>query len=157
MEIERKFLVNKDLWQKAEKPVGERIVQGYLSTRADKTIRIRIAGLHGYMTIKGKTINISREEYEFPVPTDIANALIQKFSEGVIEKVRYKVPYKGKIWEVDEFLGDNAGLLIAEIELTDENEKIETPCWVGSEVSTDPRYFNAYLALKPFKTWQHQH
>jgi len=153
MEIERKFLVNKELWQKSTKPAGQHITQGYLSVDRNKTIRIRITESGSYMTIKGKTTNISREEYEFPVPCEMATEIIQKFSEGIIEKVRYKVSYKGKIWEVDEFLGDNVGLLIAEIELTHEQENFELPEWVGKEVSNDPRYFNASLAMHPFTKW----
>ena len=153
MEIERKYLVDKELWLKANKPAGEYIIQGYLTTDIDKTIRIRVTGSGGYMTIKGKTVNISREEYEFPVPFDMATELIQKFSEGIIEKVRYKVSYKGKTWEVDEFSGDNTGLLIAEVELTEEHENIELPEWIGKEVSDDARYYNACLVKHPFAKW----
>ncbi len=153
MEIERKFLANKELWLNAGKPAREHIIQGYLSTDINKTIRVRVAGPDGYMTIKGRTVNLSREEYEFHIPVDIATSVIQKFSEGIIEKIRYKVPYKGKTWEVDEFMGENEGLLIAEVELTDENENIELPEWIDLEVSGDARYFNACLVRKPFKTW----
>jgi adenylate cyclase len=153
MEIERKYLVNKELWLKSNKPAGEYIIQGYLTADVDKTIRVRVSGSGGYITIKGKTVNISREEYEFPVPFNIATKVIQKFSEGIIQKIRYRISYKGKTWEVDEFLGNNEGLLIAEVELTEEHENVGLPEWIGCEVSGDTRYFNACLARKPFKTW----
>jgi CYTH domain-containing protein len=153
MEIERKYLVDKELWLKTNKPAGEYIIQGYLTTDIDKTIRVRVTGSVGYITIKGRTVNIAREEYEFPIPADKASELIQKFSEGILEKVRYKVPYKGKTWVVDEFLGGNKGLIIAEVELTEEHESIELPEWIGKEVSDDARYYNACLVKHPFTAW----
>lgn len=153
MEIERKFLVNKDLWRELSKPEGEHILQGYITSGMDKSIRIRLTGEQAWLTIKGKTVNLSREEYEFPLPADIAASVIEKFSEGKVEKVRYKIHYKRKTWEVDEFLGENEGLVVAEVELESEQERVELPAWVGEEVSYDPRYYNAVLIKKPFKTW----
>jgi adenylate cyclase len=154
MEIERKYLVNKDLWSGMNKPAGEYIIQGYLSTDIDKTIRVRLKGNSGYMAVKARTVGISREEFEFPVSADIAKELITKFSEGIIEKIRYALNHKGETWEVDEFLGSNKGLIIAEIELNNEEEIVELPEWVEKEVSYDKRYFNSNLSNCPYKGWK---
>lgn len=97
MEIERKFKIHTDLWQKLDKPAGDNILQGYLCNEEDKTIRIRVRNKQGTMTVKGRTISISREEYEFPVPYDIAVEMIHKFATGIIEKIRYTIPFKGKV------------------------------------------------------------
>jgi len=136
------------------KPLGEKIIQGYLSTDIHKTIRVGIIGPSGYITIKGQTIHISREEFEFPVPYEMAKEIINIFTEGVIEKIRYIIPYKGKTWEVDGFMGDNNGLLLAEIELNSEDEWVELPEWIGKEVSDDSRYFNSNLIKNPYKRWK---
>jgi adenylate cyclase len=154
MEIERKYLLNKEVWLKSGNPTGKNIIQGYLTTDINKTIRIRVMGTLGYMTIKGKTNHISREEFEFPIPTDMAKKLIKKYSEGIVEKIRYCIPYRGKIWEVDKFLGDNEGLLLAEIELNFEDEVFELPEWIEKEVSDDIRYFNSNLSKNPYKNWK---
>lgn len=154
MEIERKYKVIKEQWLKTDKFDGERIIQGYLTTDADKTIRVRIRGSQGFMTVKGKTMNISREEIEFPVPVDKAKELIEKFADGIIEKTRYTVQYRGKMWEIDEFAGDNEGLLLAEIELINEVEVVELPEWIGKEVSDDSRYYNSNLSIYPYKEWK---
>jgi CYTH domain-containing protein len=156
MEIERKYLVKKEVWQLFDKPAGEKIIQGYLSTDINKTIRVRLKGSSGFMTIKGKTDNISREEIEFPVPAGQVMEIIEKFSEGVIDKIRYTLSCEGKIWEVDEFMDDNEGLLLAEIELQSEDESFDLPEWVGPEVSHDIRYFNSNLSKKPFKNWNNK-
>lgn len=154
MEIERKYKVIREQWQKADKPDGEKIIQGYLSTDVDKTIRVRIKGSQAFMTVKGETVNISREEIEFSMPVDKATELIEKFAAGIIEKTRYSIPYKGKLWEVDNFTGDNEGLLIAEIELDSEDETVELPAWIGKEVSDDSRYYNSNLSINPYKEWK---
>ena len=154
MEIERKFKIHTNLWRKLDKRAGDNILQGYLCSEEEKTVRVRVKNKQGTMTIKGRTINISREEYEFPVPYDIAVDMIHKFATGIIEKIRYNIPYKGKLWEVDEFSGANAGLIIAEVELNSEDEEIELPEWVGDEVSSDPRYYNANLAKHPYQEWE---
>jgi len=153
MEIERKYLVNKKLWQEMNNEDGDYIVQGYITTDLNKTIRIRIWRSAAYMTIKGKTNNISREEIEFPIPLDKATEIIRKFAEGIIKKIRYTIQFKGKTWEVDEFMGENEGLLLAEIELGSENEPVELPQWIGKEVSYDNRYFNSMLMKNPFRHW----
>ena len=153
MEIEHKYLVRKDLWYAIQKPVGTDIRQGYLLTDPGKTVRVRIAGTQAYLTIKGPSTNASRAEYEYPIPLSEANELMQLCLQPVIEKVRYKIEHAGKIWEVDEFFGENDGLVIAEIELLSPDEKYEIPAWVGEDVTEDPRYYNAYLAEHAFKTW----
>jgi adenylate cyclase len=153
IEIERKFLVNKELWQHLEKPAEEYLVQGYLSIDIYKTIRVRVAGDKAYMTVKGKIDNLSRQEYEFEIPVNMASELIKNFAETVIEKLRYRIKYRGKTWEVDEFEGDNAGLVMAEVELTEEHENIELPEWINKEVSDDFRYYNSNLSKNPYKNW----
>ncbi|HOT13536.1 MAG TPA: CYTH domain-containing protein [Bacteroidales bacterium] len=154
MEIERKFIVDIENWQNIAKGKGERIIQGYLYSSIDKTIRVRVMGDNGFITIKGKTVNISREEYEYPIPANEAAEIINKLADGVIEKKRYTITYKSKTWEVDEFLGDNEGLIVAEIELDSEGEQFELPQWVGKEVSDDARYYNSNLLKSPFKLWK---
>jgi|DewCreStandDraft_4_1066084.scaffolds.fasta_scaffold30176_4 CYTH domain-containing protein len=154
MEIERKFLVNKQKWKLLTKESCQYILQGYLFVNDKMSVRARIMGEKGYLTIKGKTQKLSREEYEFVIDNKIAKELIEKFTEVQIEKNRYFVEYSGKKWEIDEFLGENAGLIIAEIELNSENEKIEIPDWVEKEVSYDSRYYNSYLAQNPYIYWE---
>jgi adenylate cyclase len=153
LEIEHKYLVRKDLWYAVQKPGGIYIRQGYLLTDPGKTIRVRIAGSQAFLTIKGASSNASRAEYEYSIPLSEANELMQICVQPVIEKVRYKIEHAGKTWEVDEFFGENDGLIIAEIELLSENEKYEIPAWVGDEVTENPRYYNAYIAEHPFTRW----
>lgn len=154
MEIERKYRVHEDLWLKADRPAGEKIIQGYLSSDINRTIRVRLQNERGSMAIKGKTTGITREEFEFPVPADIAGEIIKKFVVNVIEKIRYKIPFRGKIWEVDEFLGSNKGLIIAEVELNNAEEPVDLPEWIGKEVSDDKRYFNSCLSEHPYEEWK---
>jgi|WetSurMetagenome_2_1015567.scaffolds.fasta_scaffold364418_2 adenylate cyclase len=152
-EIEHKYLVRKDLWYAIQKPAGTDIRQGYLVTDAEKTIRVRIAGFHAFLTIKGPTKNASRSEFEYPIPLTEAEELLKLCTIPLIEKVRYRIEFSGKTWEVDEFFGENEGLILAEIELTSVDEKYERPAWVGDEVTSDHRYYNAYLAQYPFSKW----
>lgn len=153
MEIERKFLVNNEKWSIFHKGDCEYILQGFLLIDLNKTIRVRVKGERAYITIKGKSMNYSREEYEFLINKKEAIEIISKFSEYIIEKNRFTFEYLGKIWEVDEFLGDNYGLIIAEIELNSESENFELPEWVDREVSNDIRYYNSNLAKNPFINW----
>jgi CYTH domain-containing protein len=148
MEIERKFLVIKEIWKEFEKPSPSRIVQAYLVNSAEKTVRIRIKGTKGFLTIKGPTQGISRAEFEYEIPLKDADELISTFAEKVIEKFRYEIAYKNHIWEVDVFAGKLEGLCLAEIELNSEDEHFELPDWVGEEVSTDPNYYNSNLINK---------
>ncbi|MBD2301020.1 CYTH domain-containing protein [Nostoc sp. FACHB-87] len=151
-EIERKFLVKGDAWRKLGK--GSVYRQGYIATKNSVTVRVRIANNRGYLTIKSPSVNCSRSEFEYEIPlTDAEEMLDTLCDRPLIEKVRYKVELNGLIWEIDEFDGDNKGLILAEVELTDEQQQIEIPEWIGAEVSTDGRYFNSNLAKFPFSKW----
>ena len=154
LEIERKYLVKKEAWSKADKGEGSVCKQSYLSLDPDKTIRVRVIDSKAYITIKGKTKNLTRSEFEYEIPKDEGEALIKEFGEGVIHKVRYHIPMGKYTWEVDEFLGDNEGLLVAEIELSSETETFDKPNWIGEEISLDTRYYNVCLMQNPFKNWE---
>ena len=152
-EIERKFLVCNSKWKSLGH--GELFRQGYLSLYPEHTVRVRVAGGKGFLTIKGKTKGITRSEYEYTIPVTDAVSMLDTLCSGPeIEKMRYRIPHAGKVWEVDEFLGDNAGLIVAEIELDSEDQKIKLPEWIGEEVSEDPRYYNSNLTRHPFCKWQ---
>ena len=152
-EIERKFLVKPRNWR--ELGPGLKIRQGYLSTAIERTVRVRTYGDHGYVTIKGKTSGISRDEYEYEIPfADATEILDHLCLKSLIEKTRYRIPFKGNIFEVDEFTGANSGLTVAEVELKSADEKLELPDWIDRDVSHDPRYFNSSLAQKPYSTWE---
>lgn len=153
IEIERKFLVHKEIWNKAKKGKSAYLKQGYIVSDPTKTIRIRIADNQGYLTIKGKSTGIARQEFEYEIPKEEASELLQHFTASSLEKIRYTLEYSGKIWEVDEFLGPNEGLIVAEIELKSENENFELPEWIYKEVSGDKKYYNSYLSQFPFKSW----
>ncbi|MDH3328603.1 MAG: CYTH domain-containing protein [Desulfobulbaceae bacterium] len=151
-EIERKFLVNGLDWKKNVQ--GTRYRQGYLTLDPARTVRVRTAGDTGYLTIKGKSNGISRREFEYEIPYADASAMLDGLCiQPLIEKNRYRIEYQGLVWEVDEFLGENSGLVIAEIELDREDQPFSNPAWAGREVSGDPRYFNASLVQKPWNTW----
>lgn len=151
-EIERKFLVKGDSWH--GQAHGKRYRQGYLSTVKERTVRIRTVGEEGFVTIKGITIGASRPEYEYGIPLKDANEMLDELCEKpIIEKTRYRIPQGNLAWEIDEFEGDNRGLIVAEIELKDEDQTVDFPDWVGKEVTDDPRYFNANLVKKPYTTW----
>ena len=150
-EIERKFLVNPS--KIPFEGTGNQLMQGYLSITESGLTRIRVTGKEGFLTIKSKTIGISRDEYEYKIPFDDAMRLI-KLSQGeIIHKTRTKVNYDGKIWEIDEFHGKNEGLWLAEIELAASNESFSKPEWILEEVSEDERYFNSNLSMNPFCEW----
>ncbi|OIR06655.1 inorganic triphosphatase [mine drainage metagenome] len=152
-EIERKFLVKNTDWK--HHTSGELFRQGYLNIDSERTVRVRIVGEKGFLTIKGKTKNITRAEYEYEIPVADASNMLDTLCFGPqIQKIRYRVSFAGQTWEVDEFLGDNTGLIVAEIELDSEDQKIEFPEWIGEEVSNDPRYYNSNLTVLPFNQWQ---
>ncbi len=137
----------------AEQGVSTR--SGTLSTQAGHTLRFRLAGEQGIFTIKTKTVGISRSEFEFEIPKALAIQMLNLICEQPqIEKYRYKIPYAGLIWEVDDFLGENQGLVMAEVELESESQLVEKPDWIGLEVSGDRRYYNSYLVKRPFKSWK---
>jgi adenylate cyclase len=159
-EIERKFLVKGEAWRSLA--TGTIYRQGYLSTKKGCSVRVRLVGEQGYLTIKGLSQGISRAEYEYSIPAEDAQEMLDNLCiseasrEGyrpIIEKTRYKIDFAGLIWEVDEFAGENQGLIVAEVELTDEHQVIELPDWIGKEVSDDPRYFNANLVQYPYSQW----
>jgi CYTH domain-containing protein len=151
-EIERKFLVRGNSWK--NDVTGALYRQGYLLAGQECTVRVRVVGETGYLTIKGPSRGISRAEFEYPIPVADAAALLDTLClKPLIEKYRYRVEHAGLVWEVDEFLGENRGLILAEVELADEHQPISRPDWVGEEVSHDPRYFNANLVRHPFAEW----
>ncbi len=149
-EIERKFLTTGDGWKAAE-PVY--FCQGYLNRDKYRTVRVRIAGQTGTLTIKSLNVGATRDEFEYEIPVEDARQILNLCEQPLIEKYRRVVDHEGAAWEVDEFLGENAGLVVAEIELESENQPIEPPDWVGEEVTDDPRYFNALLSKNPYTTW----
>ncbi len=150
VEIERKFLVVGTAWRQG---VGVRFSQGYLNRDQKRTVRVRLAGSQAFLTIKGLSVGASRAEFEYEIPAADAEQLL-KLSDGpVIEKIRRVVDFAGAIWEVDEFLGENAGLVVAEIELQSEDQNFAKPDWLGEEVTYDARYFNSSLATHPFRSW----
>ena len=152
-EIERKFLVKNDAWRNLAEGVLYR--QGYLSSVKERIVRVRLAGDKGFLTIKGLTVRTARAEYEYEIPAADARAMLDDLAEKpLIEKLRYKISYAGLIWEIDEFLGDNAGLIVAEVELGSETQTISKPDWLGAEVTDDARYFNSNLIRQPFKQWR---
>jgi adenylate cyclase len=151
-EIERKFLVTADAW-KTFSP-GTRYRQGYLSSQPERSVRVRCDGSTGKLTIKGITKGASRDEFEYEIPLADATYLLDHLCERpLIEKVRHKVAFGGKTWEVDVFEGENLGLVVAEVELEDEGEKLDLPRWVTLEVTDDARYFNANLVRNPYRNW----
>jgi len=151
MEIERKYLISNNEWRASGVPVH--YAQGYLVADSERTVRVRIAGTEGFLTIKGRSQGFSRSEFEYSIPVEEAQEMLQLCTFPVIEKLRTKILYEGKIWEVDEFEGLNKGLIMAEIELNSEDEIFAVPSWIGEEVTGDIRYFNSYLARNPFKSW----
>jgi len=151
-EIERKFLVHGEAWRRGA--VGTVLKQGYLSVDPDRTVRVRLAGDRGWVTIKGRQRGIVRSEFEYPIPGEDAAVLLDQLClRPLIEKTRYRVEFSGRVWEVDEFSGVNEGLILAEIELESPDATFERPDWLGTEVSHDGRYTNARLVTKPFSQW----
>ena len=151
-EIERKFLIKNDSWRGQD--AGKHYRQGYLSTVKERTVRVRTAGDKAFFTVKGITVGASRSEYEYEIPVTDANEMLDRLCQRpLIEKTRYRISHTGLVWEVDEFEGENRGLITAEVEVKDEHQSVTLPGWVGQEVTGDPRYFNANLVAKPFTTW----
>lgn len=151
-EIERKFLVIGDNWRS----LGQRVLcrQGYIPTADARTVRIRVVGQQGYLTLKGPTTGVTRHEFEYPIPYDEAMVILDTLCDHpLVEKWRTPINLDGLIWEVDEFLGANRGLILAEVELAQEDQALKYPSWLGPEVSHDGRYFSANLARYPYTTW----
>ncbi|QDW21892.1 CYTH domain-containing protein [Flavobacterium sp. KBS0721] len=157
VEIERKFLVKSDDF-KEQAFTQNNIAQGYLSSIPERTVRVRIKGNKGFITIKGigQQGGMSRFEWENEIPLGEAQELLKLCEKGKIEKTRFEVQSGKHIFEIDEFYGENEGLIMAEIELGSETESFEKPDWLGEEVTNDKRYYNAYLSKNPFKSWEKQ-
>ncbi|MBN2437909.1 MAG: CYTH domain-containing protein [Deltaproteobacteria bacterium] len=151
-EIERKFLVKGDSWRALAK--GTACRQGYLNSAKERIVRIRTIGNEAFLTIKGPSVGAIRSEYEYEIPLADCNAMLDTLAEKpIIEKKRYKVPFAGLTWEIDEFFGDNAGLIVAEVELESEGQILRKPEWAADEVTGDPRYFNSNLIGHPYARW----
>ena len=152
VEIERKFLVSSDAWRALGEPTLLR--QGYLCADPERTVRVRIEGEQGVLTIKSKNEGASRGEWEYPIPLAEAEELLDGLCERpLVEKYRRRIDFKGFTWEVDEFLGENAGLVVAEIELPAEDAAFDLPDWIGKEVTGERRYYNSSLIRLPFSKW----
>jgi len=154
LEIERKFLVDHAKWAELPKPAGKPYRQGYLNGEPLTTVRVRVAGEKAFLTIKGPSVNAIRSEYEYEIPLKDACEMLDLFKPAEVEKVRYRILFNQKTWEVDVFGGLNEGLILAEIELTNPGETFAIPSWIGLEVTEDPRYYNSYLASNPYKSWR---
>lgn len=152
-EIEHKFLVRKGAWKPSTAGVQYR--QGYLSSAKERVVRVRIAGDEAFLTVKGLTTEVTRLEFEYPIPVADAAIMLDELCERpLIEKTRYHEQFQGHRWVIDEFHGDNAGLVIAEIEVASASERFAVPAWAAAEVSNDARYFNSNLGTNPYKNWK---
>ncbi|NMF83814.1 CYTH domain-containing protein [Nodosilinea sp. P-1105] len=151
-EIERKFLVVSDRWRQGA--TGVLMRQGYIPTADARTVRVRQVGDRAYLTLKGPAVGLVRAEFEYPIPVEDAQIILETLCQPpLIQKYRYRIPLENVVWEVDEFLGDNQGLILAEVELQTPDQPVPRPSWIGQEVSGDPRYFNSNLARHPFSHW----
>lgn len=153
LEIERKFLVDHEKWEQVEKPQYRHYRQGYILHDNRRTIRVRVSDNKCYLNLKSKVSAMSRKEYEYEIPLPDGLEILNSFTISGTEKKRYDIPFRGKLWEVDVFLGDNAGLIVAEIELQNESEEFEKPDWISIEVTYDGRYTNASLSVHPYQQW----
>jgi len=152
-EIERKFLVRNEDWCVPGTGIVYR--QGYLCTVPERTVRVRLVRDQGFLTVKGVTVGAARAEYEYEIPAGEAAEMLDELCERpLIEKTRFRVEHHGMVWEIDRFAGDNAGLIIAEVELEEEDQVVVLPDWVGKEVTGDRRYYNANLITEPFSEWK---
>lgn len=152
-EIERKFLVTSDAWRHGA-GAGVAMRQGYLLGGGKSSVRVRVAGDEAWLNIKSATLGVTRSEFEYRIPVaDADELLVTLCDRPLIEKVRYHVRHGDHVWDVDVFAGDNDGLIVAEIELTDKDERFQKPAWAGDEVSDDPRYYNVCLVKHPYRKW----
>ena len=153
VEIERKYLVKSDAWRELA-DAGTEYLQGYLIGARQASVRVRIEGKQAFLNIKSMTLDISRLEFQYPIPlADAREMLAQLCAKPLVEKTRYRVPHANHVWEIDVFAGVNQGLIVAEVELAAVNESLELPSWIGEEVSRDARYYNVNLARQPYTTW----
>jgi len=153
VEIERKFLVNKEKWDRVVRNERSLFRQGYIVSDPEKTIRVRLTDKEAFLTIKGLSVGASRPEFEYSIPQEDAQQLLDNFCDSEISKIRYFITHDGKLWEVDEFLGQNEGLIVAEIELESEDEEFSLPAWIDREVTSEKKYSNSNLAVKPYRSW----
>ena len=153
IEIEHKYLIDLEKFKACVPERSTHMRQGYILNESENTLRVRVMGTEAFMTVKGKSTGASRLEFEYSIPVDDAEIILSTFTKNTIEKIRHYVTYDGHLWEVDEFLGDNAGLYVAEIELGSEDEQYSLPSWVKDNVTADKRYSNSNLALHPFSTF----
>lgn len=152
-EIERKFII--DISQLGELKSGVEIKQGYISTTDNSTVRIRLSGDKAFLTLKGENTGTARSEFEYEIPVNDANEILAELCSGpIIEKTRYLVEHSAHTWEVDIFRGDNEGLIIAEVEMQSENERVDIPAWVTKEVTCQAKYYNSNILNNPFKNWK---
>ena len=153
VETERKFLVADDSWRETA-PSGVRYRQGYLATDAGSAVRVRVSGDRAWLNIKSATVGVTRREYEYEIPAADAHAILEELCvKPLIEKTRFVVEHEGRDWEIDVFEGDNAGLVVAEVELESEDAEVTLPAWVGEDVSDDVRYYNQRLVEHPYSRW----
>ena len=153
LEIERKFLIKNEDWRK-QADRGKTYIQGYLVGSRQASVRVRIQGEEAFINIKSATLGVRRKEYEYPMPLEDAREILYELCEQpLIEKTRYLVHDRDLCWEIDVFAGDNAGLVVAELELASETQSYQRPAWLGEEVSADPRYYNVNLVKHPYKDW----
>ena len=151
LEIERKFLVQKASFLSSI--YGKDMVQGFILTKKEKSVRVRITGEKATLTVKGETFGSVRQEFEYPIPVEEAREMLFLCERPLIDKCRYEIPWGSLIWEVDVFHGENEGLIVAEIELPEVDYYLDLPEWIGEEVTSDPRYFNSNLILYPYSAW----
>lgn len=154
VETERKYLVNASKWASVDKKDKHLIEQGYIVNSTKKTVRIRLYDDEGFITIKGAAEGSSRAEFEYEIPLEDAQVLLKDFCESTVKKIRHKVLFHNKTWEVDEFMDENKGLLMAELELKSKDEQFALPEWIDKEVTGDEKYYNAYLSTHPFSKWK---
>lgn len=163
IEIERKYLVKQEEWRshlpellKKSPEIGAKYFQGYIPTNNETTVRLRIVGSQGYLTIKSKAQGYIRSEFEYSIPVEDAQQMLETLClKPLIEKIRYKINYGNLVWEVDDFLGENKGLIIAEVELENENQAIDIPPWIDREVN-EHKYFNSSLIKHPYSKWKNK-
>ncbi|XTZ10698.1 MAG: CYTH domain-containing protein [cyanobacterium endosymbiont of Rhopalodia yunnanensis] len=153
IEIERKFLVKGDIWRSWGQ--GKIYRQGYILTQNETTVRIRIVEDCAFLTFKGKTKGFSREEFEYSIPLEDAEIMLKNLcNHPLIQKIRYRIHLENLVWEVDEFQGENEGLILAEVELSSEDQYFELPAWIGEEITQDLRFYNVNLAKHPYLIWK---
>ena len=152
VEIERRFRVNGDAWRGLAE--GVRYRQGYLSVEKERTVRVRVVGDQAWLTLKGQISDISRHEFEYTIPVAEAQTIMDAMCPMVVDKLRYRIEMGGFVWEVDEFFGENEGLVVAEVELGSEDEAFERPDFLGKEVTGDRRYYNSSLRIRPYSQWE---